>query len=235
MSWGPRFVTGLIWFLANPAYCRRIEPTSRRIKTTKQEVARVSRADDEVVTRAKSGDQRAWRELYTAHAGRLLLWLTTIGLGHEAEDVAAEAWTTAASKVNDFKGDTSDFAGWLFGIARNLALNNHRRTARRATSPHPIDDTLPLDPVADPAGVAAGRDLTRRLLAALPRREAEVVACVDVVGLDNAATARALGISTAAVRVARLRALGRLRNQLSDAPQPGEEQRSTGRPTRSTP
>jgi RNA polymerase sigma-70 factor (ECF subfamily) len=200
----------------------------------------LSRADDDVVTRAKSGDQWAWRELYTAHAGRLLLWLTTIGLGHEAEDVAADAWTIAASKVNDFKGDTSDFAGWLFGIARNLALNSHRRTARRATFPHPIDDTLPLDTlpldtVADPAGVAAGRDLTRRLLAALPRREAEVVACVDVVGLDIAATARALGISATAVRVARHRALGRLRNQLAEEPQPGDEQRSMGAPTRSTP
>lgn len=203
----------------------------------------MSRVDDEVVTRAKSGDQWAWRELYTAHTGRLLLWLTTLGLGHEAEDVAAEAWTIAASKVNDFKGDTSDFAGWLFAIARNLALNSHRRTARRATSPHPIDDTLPLDTlpldtlhldtVADPAGVAAGRDLTRRLLASLPRREAEVVACVDVVGLDITTTARALGISATAVRVARHRALARLRNQLAD--QPGDEQRSTGTPTRSTP
>jgi RNA polymerase sigma-70 factor (ECF subfamily) len=192
-----------------------------------QEVSGVSRADDEVVTRAKSGDQWAWRELYTAHAGRLLLWLTTIELGHEAEDVAAEAWTVAASKVNDFKGNTSDFAGWLFGIARNLALNGQRRAARRATFPHPIDDTLPLntlllDTVADPSGIAAGRDLTRRLLAVLPRREAEVVACVDVVGLDTAATATALGISATAVRVARHRALGRLRDLLADEPQPVE-------------
>jgi len=192
-----------------------------------QEVPGVSRADDEVVTRAKSGDQWAWRELYTAHAGRLLLWLTTIGLGHEAEDVAAEAWTIAASKVNDFKGTTSDFAGWLFAIARNLALNSQRRTTRRATFPHPIDDTLPLDTLpldidADPSSAAAGRDLTRRLLAVLPGREAEVIACVDVVGLDTAATATALGISATAVRVARHRALGRLRDHLAEESQRAE-------------
>ena len=194
----------------------------------------MSRAEDEVVAGAKSGDQWAWRELYTTHAGRLMLWLTTIGLGHEAEDVAAEAWTIAASKVNDFKGNTSDFAGWLFGIARNLARNSHRRTARRATSPHPIDDTLPLDAVADPTSAVVGRDWTRRLLATLPRREAEVVACVDVVGLDVATTAKALGISAAAVRVARHRALGRLRNELTEDRQPDNEQRSTGRPAQST-
>jgi RNA polymerase sigma-70 factor (ECF subfamily) len=88
--------------------------------------------------------------------------------------------------------------------------------------------------VADPAGAAAGRDWTRRLLAALPRREAEVVACVDVVGLDVAATAKALGISAAAVRVARHRALGRLRNELTEKPQPDTEQRSTVSPAQST-
>jgi RNA polymerase sigma-70 factor (ECF subfamily) len=180
----------------------------------------VSRHDDQIVTRAKSGDQWAWRELYAAHAGRLLLWLTTLGLGGDAEDLAAEAWTTAAAKVKDFKGDSSDFAGWLFGIARNLALNANRRSARRATTPHAIDDTLPLETVDDPAGEVVGRDITSRLLARLPRREAEVVACIDVVGLDVASTAKALGITATAVRVARHRGLSRLRDLLGDEEPP---------------
>jgi RNA polymerase sigma-70 factor (ECF subfamily) len=48
----------------------------------------------------------------------------------------------------------------------------------------------------------------------LSRREAEVVACIDVVGLDVSATARALGMTPTGVRVARHRALGRLRRML---------------------
>jgi RNA polymerase sigma-70 factor (ECF subfamily) len=48
-------------------------------------------------------------------------------------------------------------------------------------------------------------------LAALPQREREVVACMDVVGLDTASAATALGISAVAVRVARHRGLARLR------------------------
>jgi RNA polymerase sigma-70 factor (ECF subfamily) len=52
------------------------------------------------------------------------------------------------------------------------------------------------------------------MLAQLPRREAEVVACIDVVGLDIGSTSEALGISQTAVRVARHRALGRLRSLL---------------------
>jgi RNA polymerase sigma-70 factor (ECF subfamily) len=49
------------------------------------------------------------------------------------------------------------------------------------------------------------------VLADLPRREREVVACLEVIGLDVAATAEALGMSATAVRVARHRGLRRLR------------------------
>ena len=45
------------------------------------------------------------------------------------EDLASETWLTAASKIADFRGSSSDFAGWLFGIARLQARNVERRSA----------------------------------------------------------------------------------------------------------
>lgn len=179
--------------------------------------------DDDLVVRAKSGDEAAWRDLYEAHAGRLLLWLRSRPSGDCAvafEDVAAEAWLTAAQRIADFSGDSSYFAGWLFGIARNIALNTHRRSVRRATFPAPMDGVDGDDPVATPDAITGvdGADWTRRLLAHLPAREAEVVACIDVVGLDVAATSRALGISAGAVRVSHARGLGRLRRLLEARP-----------------
>ena len=168
--------------------------------------------DDDCVARAKNGDPQAWRELYRAHAGRLVVWLGTRPSDDAAissEDLAAEAWLTAAQKIQEFSGSSSDFAGWIFGIARNLASNSLRRSRRRGT-----------DPTAEPPerGRAEGpepelvaRDWVAHALRSLPPRERDVVACVDVVGLDVARTARALGISPAAVRVARHRGLRRLR------------------------
>jgi RNA polymerase sigma-70 factor (ECF subfamily) len=154
--------------------------------------------------------------LYTAHAGRLLAWLRALPSGDAsiaAEDVAAEAWLTAARRIADFRGTSDDFAGWLFGIARLQARNAGRRASRRRTVPA-ATETLDLSNPrrSSPAGDGPESDgWVSWLLSHLPERERQVVACLDVVGLDVASTAAALRMSASAVRVAHHRALKRLR------------------------
>jgi RNA polymerase sigma-70 factor (ECF subfamily) len=158
----------------------------------------------------------AWRDLYTAHAGRLLVWLRTLPSGDAGvapEDLAADSWLTAATRIADFRGSSSDFAGWLFGIARLQARNASRRSTRRMTSPA-TGDTLELALTGSAPASGAEPESTSWvtwLLSHLSERERQVVACIDVVGLDVAATAAALQMTTTAVRVARHRALRRLR------------------------
>jgi RNA polymerase sigma-70 factor (ECF subfamily) len=175
--------------------------------------------DDALVVRARAGDPGAWGELYRAHAGRLLVWLRHLAPADAvagAEDLAADAWLTAAEKIAGFAGSDDEFVGWLFGIARNHAANARRRSLRRATDPKDdLDDTLVLPAHEDRL---AGKDWVRRALQGLPVREREVVACTEVIGLDVASTSAALGISAVAVRVARHRGLSRLRK----APYDGE-------------
>jgi RNA polymerase sigma-70 factor (ECF subfamily) len=158
----------------------------------------------------------AWRDLYTAHAGRMLVWLRTLPSGDAGvapEDLAADTWLTAATKIADFRGSSSDFAGWLFGIARLQARNASRRSGRRMTSPATSDT---LDSTLTIYSPAAGNDPEAAawitwLLSHLSERERQVVACIDVVGLDVTTTAAALQMTTTAVRVARHRGLRRLR------------------------
>jgi RNA polymerase sigma-70 factor (ECF subfamily) len=177
-------------------------------------------SDDDLVRRAKSGDDGAWRELYLAHAGRLRAWLSNLPTGDAAadkDDLAATAWLTAANKIGSFSGSSSDFAGWLFGIARNLATNTRRRSGRRATHPLATDGEGDLWGVAeDPTGAVDASAWARQLLRQLPPRQAEVLACIDIAGLDIAATARILGISAAAVRTSHYRGIARLRTLLSE-------------------
>ncbi len=147
----------------------------------------------------------------------MLVWLRTFPSGDAGvapEDVASETWLTAASKIADFRGSSSDFAGWLFGIARLQARNVERRSVRRMTTPAAID-TLEINSrwQAPEAGTGPDSDSwVTWLLSHLPERERQVVACIDVVGLDVASTAAALDMKATAVRVARHRGLRRLRS-----------------------
>ena len=171
-------------------------------------------ADDELVSAAKRGDAEAWRALYRAHAGRLVVWLGTRPTADgavSADDLAAEAWLVAAERIHDFTGTSQELAGWLFGIARNLRSNAHRRGTRRNTWATDLDEVADPPTVPGPEPAYAAQDWVVRALATLPDRERDVVGCIDVVGLDVESTSRALGISAVAVRVAHHRGLRRLR------------------------
>jgi RNA polymerase sigma-70 factor (ECF subfamily) len=144
------------------------------------------------------------------------VWLRTLPSGDAGiapEDLAADTWLTAASKIADFRGSSSDFAGWLFGIARLQARNSERRTSRRRTAPA-THETLDLTNTGHTPAAGDSADSegwVRWMLSHLPERERQVVSCLEVVGLDVASTAAALGMSGSAVRVAHHRALKKLR------------------------
>lgn len=170
------------------------------------------RADDDCVAAAKRGEALAWGDLYRAHAGRLQLWLEARAApgGESPEDLAAAAWMVAAERIADFNGSSSDFGGWLFGIARNHGANAWRRSGTRARGQELLEADLP-PAVPGPEGSLIADEWVRRALAALPPRERDVIACMEVLDMDAAATATTLGMSAVAVRVARHRALRRLR------------------------
>lgn len=182
------------------------------------------RAAEPLVERARHGDPEAWRALHDQIGGRLTVWLRSQGSRDDAsvdhEDLANETWCTAATRIADFSGDDDAFAGWLFGIARNHLVNANRRSFRRATRPSSLDPHAHHDvvPSAREDGYTDAEQFEwiRGVLAQLPDREAEVVTCLDVVGLDVPTTAAALGITANAVRVRHHRALRRLRGLLAD-------------------
>ena len=186
--------------------------------------------EHDLIERARAGEPAAWRELYESLTGRLVLWLRARPSGDTAtdpEDLVMETWLVAAERIADFRGSADDFAGWLFGIARNHAANARRRSLRRATDPVDVDahDIWGTQEEFD----VAGEDWVRRTLRALPTRQGEVLALMEVVGLDATATGRALGMSSAAVRVARHRGLAKLRRQ-DELPPPEPAATSVARP-----
>jgi RNA polymerase sigma-70 factor (ECF subfamily) len=110
-----------------------------------------------------------------------------------AEDVTATAFERAYRKRSRFDPRRGSPRAWLFGIARNAALDELRRRGKQAA--------LAAEPV-DPESVAAhpGEASERRIVLAdavreLEPRERELVALKFFAGLSNREIARVLGIS----------------------------------------
>jgi RNA polymerase sigma-70 factor (ECF subfamily) len=127
-----------------------------------------------------------------------------------AEDVTAAAFERAFRKRRSFNAHRGSERAWLFGIARNAALDELRRRRRSAG--------LVTDP-ADPAWALATaqdedaerRATVRQALAGLDARDRELIALKFHAGLGNAEIASVIGVSPTNAGTRIHRALTRLR------------------------
>lgn len=116
-----------------------------------------------------------------------------------AEEVVAVTFERALRRQGRFRPGRGEPRAWLFGIARNAAVDELRRRSKGAELTHdPVDDAVP-----DPADELARRDedarrraAVARAIEALPGAERELVALKFHSGLSNAEIAAVLGIST---------------------------------------
>jgi RNA polymerase sigma factor (sigma-70 family) len=118
-----------------------------------------------------------------------------------AEDVASEALARAYSRWSSIRGHAEP---WVVTVATNLTLDVGRHRATEARRRVLIDAAAP-----DPQ-IEVRLDL-QRALAALPRRQREVVALRFLGDFSEQATADALGIDVGTVKSHTSRGLSRLR------------------------
>ncbi len=111
-----------------------------------------------------------------------------------AEDVTGLAFERALRRQKSFDARRGTPRAWLFGIARNAALDELRRRSRSASLRAELEDADAAAP-PDEAERAARRAAVRSALAGLSAREREVVALKFHAGLDNAELAAVLGVS----------------------------------------
>jgi RNA polymerase sigma-70 factor (ECF subfamily) len=113
-----------------------------------------------------------------------------------AEDVTALAFERAYRRRRTFDRRRGEERAWLFGIARNAALDELRRRRRVAQlAADPEDPSASAGPVDDGAVVALRRTAVRMALAALSAREREIVALKFHAGMSNSELAGVLGVS----------------------------------------
>lgn len=126
-----------------------------------------------------------------------------------AEDVTAQAFERAYKRRSRFDARRGSPRAWLFGIARNAALDELRSRKRAANADLP---TPPSTPGPDElAEQSAERDAVRRALNTLAARDRELIALKYHADLSNAEIAEVLGVSASNAGTLLHRAMTKLR------------------------
>lgn len=163
----------------------------------------------EALKAAADGDEAGFAALWRALQPALLRYLRVV-VGDAAEDVASETWLQASRDLSRFAGGSTAFRGWLFRVARNRAIDERRRVARRRDDPAGSPPRSEAPDAAADAMQSMGTAWALRIIATLPPDQAEAVTLRVVAGLDVATTAQVLGKRPGSVRVATMRGLRRL-------------------------
>ncbi len=181
----------------------------------------VSRAIDELISKARSGDHRAFEEVVrrTYHDTYTLAYRLT-GNQEDARDVTQEAYLRAHKGLKKFRGD-AQFGTWLHRITANCAATFMGKRGRNSHDPLPDDAPIAdNDRTRDPQDRAAVGDLRAELTAALstlPDKLRVVVVLRDIYDLPHESIAKELGITESAAKVRLHRARKRLRERLHPA------------------
>ncbi len=127
-----------------------------------------------------------------------------------AEDVTATAFERAYRKRSRFDANRGEPRAWLFGIARNAALDELRRRGRQAElAAEPAD--LVSAPAHESAEASERRLAIGAALAGLEPRERELIALKFFAGLANAEIAAVVGVSESNAGTKLHRAVTKLR------------------------
>jgi RNA polymerase sigma-70 factor, ECF subfamily len=165
--------------------------------------------EQELIRRARDGDQEAFAELVVAHAERVYGALRRFGLeAGDADEVAQEVFLRAWRALPGFE-ERARFSTWLYRIAFNEAQRRlARRTLPRAQASADGDAldpvaALPEPPETGPEARALAGEFERQLDAALDQLPPEWRAAVvlrDVEGLSTVDAAEVVGVGEAAFK-----------------------------------
>jgi RNA polymerase sigma-70 factor, ECF subfamily len=133
-----------------------------------------------------------------------------------AEEVTASAFERAFRKQRSFDPRRGNERAWLFGIARNAALDELRR--RRRSAPLDTEQVDDAPSIHDSAELALRRADLRAALNTLEPRDREVIALKFHAGLSNKELAGVLGVRESNAGTQLHRAMQRLRKACDATP-----------------
>jgi RNA polymerase sigma-70 factor (ECF subfamily) len=172
--------------------------------------------DDSSLRAAQRGEAAGLSALFRTYQPRLLRYLRARE-PRLADDLASETWLAVAQRLGTFEGNTSEFAAWLFTIARLRMVDARRTATRRRTDPTAdIDDTTTASTEQVAIDKLSAQDAVNLITSALTDDQAEVILLRTLGDLSVDQVAELLGHDAGWVRVTQHRATRRLAERYSE-------------------
>jgi len=180
-------------------------------------------SDEILIARVARGDRASLEILYDRHAARVLgICLKIMVERAAAEDVLQETFWRVWQHASMYQSQRGPFTGWLFRIARNLAIDSYRRQRVRPQAitemneAEPILDRIP-DRDPDVAEQTASRLKAQQVQAALkdlPKEQRLVLEMAYFYGMTRQEIAEATGEALGTIHTRARLALQKLRQKL---------------------
>ena len=160
-------------------------------------------SDEELIEKAKGGDEQAFTTLYERHKSRILNYsFALLGDWAKAWDVLQEAFLYLFRKLPTYRQEAK-FTTLLYKVVKNLALTQVKQSQRAA-----LLDTDELAPLVmtneeSPVEVLAkeeDRELAHKMLMSLPPTHREVLYLRWIEGLEYEEIAEILGCPVGTVK-----------------------------------
>jgi RNA polymerase sigma-70 factor, ECF subfamily len=172
---------------------------------------RVNEAVAERISPVAGSEVESFAALYERTFPRVYAYVASLLRDRAtAEDVTAQAFERAYRKRGSYRARRGTPEAWLFGIARNAALDELRRRKRRARLEAEPED-LGAASLDEQAELTRRRLMVRAALASLEGRERDLVALKFAGGLSNTEIGRVLHMSESNVGAQLHRTITKLR------------------------
>src|SRR5262245_28168392 len=191
----------------------------------------MTRTDEELVARSKTGDTESFNQLVKRWERPIFaLAYRTLGREEDARDVTQETFLRAFRALSGFKGDAK-FSSWLYRIALNLCRDWIRKERRApiVAVPDGVEvEQLAAErgPVASVEDLAARAELSRGVAKAmerLPQEQRQAIILKEYHGLTFQEIADLMRCPLSTVKTRVYQGLSTLRKELGDQLSPRRE------------
>jgi RNA polymerase sigma-70 factor, ECF subfamily len=174
-------------------------------------------SDQQKAARVQSESPLAVEELYREHHEHIFRFIwSRVHDAQQAEDLTGEVFTRMIASLSGFRDRSLPFRAWLYRIARNLIIDQHRKESSAGAFTDIIDHPNPQSSPEEQAEMTLSLERVKRALQKLDPEQREVVELRFLAELSLEEVSLVMNKSIPAVKALQHRGLDALRAHLKE-------------------